>query len=87
MTSDNDPFDPDDPRLRFRIIVDGRVVHEAWIDTSTTEASGVAQQLAEQHADLCVDAEQVGGVWLLEVFDPAVPPGESGRYKLGLRVQ
>lgn len=62
-----------DPRLRFRIYVDGQLAAETWLDCLDADASELAGFAAEIHAEITNAADRAGRKWLTEVYDPDQP--------------
>ena len=58
-----------DPRLRFRVWVERRLVLEQWVDVLVVTAAG---QLAmqDEHTRIAMEASAAGKPWLVEVYDP-----------------
>jgi hypothetical protein len=68
---------PRDPRLRFRVYVDGRLRVETWIDCIDADASAAADEAARLHAAITDAAAAAGSVWLTEVYDPDQPEANA----------
>jgi hypothetical protein len=66
-----------DPRLRFRIYVDGALAVETWINSVDADADAAAANAAELHAAVTNAAAAAGSLWLTEVYDPAQPPANA----------
>lgn len=67
----------EDPRLRFRVWVAARMVDEVWVDTSEPGAGAVVDTVQLRHELLAMEADSLGQVWLIEVYDPAAVPGHE----------
>lgn len=65
--------DPDDPRMRFRVWIEAKLVDERWIDTSNPDADRVMETIKARQAAIVDQACQAGKRWLVEVYDPAKP--------------
>ena len=74
--------DPGDPRMRFRVWVDGMLVGETWVDARDADAEAQAARISEHHLSIAQLADAVGSLWLVEVFDPARPV-HSGAVRWG----
>ena len=68
---------PDDPRLRFRLWIDGELLDEAWIDSNDADADEQGTAVQRRHEQLAAEAEGYGYPWLIEVYDPAQPPDQA----------
>jgi hypothetical protein len=66
-----------DPRIRFRLRVDGKVVDETWIDAGNPDCVQHANRLAIRHNVLAIEAERAGRRWEVETYDPALPDGAN----------
>lgn len=65
--------DPDDPRLRLRCYIAGQLVKEAWLDASNPDADEIFARVLRSHMELAEKAENLGVVWMVETYDPALP--------------
>lgn len=63
----------DDPRLRFRLWINGTLVDEAVLDTSEPDAEEHVDKIRARHEAIADAADQDGHRWLVEVYDPALP--------------
>jgi len=63
----------DDPRLRFRIWVDGRLRDEAWIDTTDPGRQAKVEAVQLRQAGIARQASEDKLLWMSEVYDPAQP--------------
>lgn len=66
-----------DPRLRFRLWVDGELVDETWIDASSPDRDQLVDAMGRRHKALTDSADEGGRRWLAEVHDPAAPEAEA----------
>jgi hypothetical protein len=67
-----DGTDPDDPRVRFRLYVEGACIDEAWIDVSIPGWQDEGDIVGEAHAALARAAMGLGfGGVHVEFHDPA----------------
>ena len=66
-----------DPRLRFRVFIDGELTAEAWLDCSAEDAEAQLDSFKAKHARLTEWARECGLPWTVEVYDPDQPPGEG----------
>jgi hypothetical protein len=64
---------PDDPRLRLRLYIDGIVLDQVWIDTTSPTAQQQIDSTQRRHAALADKADARGERWMAEVYDPAAP--------------
>ena len=71
-----------DPRLRFRLYLAGQLTDETWIDVGATDADATADATSARHRAAADAAESEGFTWMIEVFDPAAPPG-TGYLRIG----
>jgi hypothetical protein len=57
--------------FRFRVYVDGQLVHEEWIQPDAPDA--------DFHALVAAQNERIGAAerWLIEMFQPGVPEDEA----------
>ena len=62
-----------DPRLRLRLYLDGTVVDQVWIDSTSPTAQQQIDSTQRRQAALAEQADARGQVWMAEVFDPAAP--------------
>lgn len=67
----------DDPRLRLRVWIDGRLAAETWLDVSSPDVERVADAATDSHSALVQRADRDGRRWLVEVYDPARPEREA----------
>lgn len=63
-----------DPRLRFRMWVDGRLVDEMWVDAGNPDAERITDAARDRHQAMAARADRDDLVWLVEVFDPGELP-------------
>ena len=63
----------EDPRLRFRIWVAGRLADEAWLDTTHPDAQAQTEAIQLRQAGIAEAAHEARQPWLAEVYDPAKP--------------
>jgi hypothetical protein len=61
----------DDPRLRFRVYVEGDVLDEQWLDASNPDSERQMDGLLSRHAEAVECAEAAGFRWQVEIYDPA----------------
>ncbi len=58
--------------LCFRLFVDGRLASERWVLSGTE-----AEQAAEAQARIAADCDRAGMCWMVEAYNPTLPPGEA----------
>ena len=75
-------YDSDDPRLRFRLWIDGELLDEVWIDSNDADADEQATAVQKRHEQLAAEADGYGYPWLIEVYDPA-EPSETAYVRFG----
>ena len=63
----------DDPRLRFRIWVDAHLVDEVWLNSSDPADRARVPEVRDAHLAIAEAADKDGLLWLVEVYDPALP--------------
>jgi hypothetical protein len=68
--------DPD-PRLRFRIYVEGEIADEEWIDTTAPGRQDAVDALMARQLDIAHAAQADGELWMVEVFDPEQPEHQA----------
>lgn len=66
--------DPGDPRLRFRIYLDGKLHDERWLDSSNPDYLEHVAAAQRDHAAIAQQADDDGVPWCVETYDPAKPP-------------
>jgi hypothetical protein len=66
-----------DPRLRFRVFVDGQLAAQTWIDCSAPNAQRQMDTAKAMHLEIVNRAVAAGKVWLTEVYDPELPDEEA----------
>jgi len=69
--------DPGDPRLRFRLWIDGHLEDEVWIDADAPGAAELADSAQERHLTLAQEAAAFGWPYLVEIYNPAEPPDRA----------
>lgn len=62
-----------DPRIRFRLYIDGKLDAEAWVDTTDDDHAAQNAAIQQDHQQRAHAAEAAGQVWCAEVYDPAAP--------------
>lgn len=67
----------EDPRLRFRIWVGAALVEDVWVDASNPDADAIGDAALRRHKAIARQAEADGREWLVEMYDPAQPPGRA----------
>lgn len=67
----------DDPRLRFRIWIEGKLIDEAWISVEEAGAEHQFAAIMGGHMALVETATNHGSMWLIECYDPAKPRDEA----------
>lgn len=68
-----DPGAPGDPRLRFRVWVNGAMTEETWADLSSPDSEALIDGIQARHLALADAANDAGQRWLIEVYDPELP--------------
>lgn len=63
----------DDPRLRFRVYVDGVLVEEVWLDAENDADHERVLAIRERHKAMADQADADGKHWMVEVYEPALP--------------
>lgn len=61
----------DDPRLRFSLYVDGKLVAMDWLDASQDESK--IDDVTHRHLQIAAAAERLGSVTMVEIYDPSLP--------------
>lgn len=67
----------EDPRLRFRVWVDGELVDETWLDATNPDADEHFAAMTGRHEALVQAADLIDSVWLVEWYDPARPEDQA----------
>lgn len=67
----------DDPRLRFRIWIDGELIDEVWFDSSNPDTEQLASAAGERNSAHTQQADRESRRWLVEMYDPAKPEHEA----------
>lgn len=67
----------EDPRLRFRVWIAGRLVEQVWIDATNPDAASHSEAVQARHAALVAEAERCDQPWLIEIYDPSKPEHEA----------
>lgn len=68
--------EPGDPRLRFRIWVDGNLAEECWFDSATASHQDFVD-VSRWHVSVTSRAADEGKVWLVEIYDPEQPEDQA----------
>ena len=69
-----------DPRLRFRVFIDGELVDETWVNVCTFERLDTIEQVWARHHRLIAQAQTEGKRWLIEIHDPRIPEDQALRF-------
>lgn len=69
--------DDDDPRLRLRCFIDGKLIDETWLDAGNPDSEGLFAKTLRRHMDLVNAAQHQDVPWLIETYDPARPKEEA----------
>jgi hypothetical protein len=70
----------DDPRLRFRVWVDAKLVDEIWVNARDPARLQMVEQVWARHQQIVGQAEADGKRWLIEIYDPAKPHDQALRF-------
>lgn len=66
-----------DPRMRIRVWVDAKLTEELWLDAGNPDWERITDAARDRHQAITDRADRDGLVWLVEMFDPDLPPGEA----------
>lgn len=69
-----------DPRLRFRIWVDARLMDEVWLDLHDRSAVLRVEQVWHRHQQIISRAHADNKPWLIEIYDPDKPEDQALRF-------
>lgn len=75
-----------DPRLRFRVYIDGKVADEVWLNADDPVDHQRVIDVRRKHMRMTDEAERAGKAWLAEVYDPAEPVRSRAYTRFGTDV-